>query len=88
MLLTILHIVAILNHRDCHSHCLGKNGKFFVSEQGKLCKVFHIDPKELHPPQYIPNLSRCDRDLYISKYYTPESCCVTSRTPCRENCLK
>ena len=88
MLLTVLHIIGILNNRDCHFHCLQKNGKFFVSAQGKNCKIFHVDPRDLQPPQYIPNLSQCDRNLYVSKYYTPESCCVTFRTPCRESCLK
>jgi len=88
MLLTMVHILGVLNTRDCHSQCIKKKGKFFVSQHGKRCKIFHVDPAELVPPQYIPGLSQCDLNLYISNYYTPESCCVTLKAPCRENCLQ
>ena len=87
MILTILQIISVFNIRECHLHCINKNGKFFTSEYGKHCQIFHMDPKKVYPPPNIPNLFQCSRDIYISTYHTPESCCVTKTKPCREVCL-
>lgn len=87
MILTILQIFSVFNIRECHLHCLKKDGKFFTSEYGKRCQIFHIDPRDAYPAPNMPNLFQCNRDIYTSKYHTPESCCVTMTKPCREACL-
>lgn len=85
MLNVLLMFLSFYDIRHCHSLCLKRNALFFESKGAKQCKLYFIDPRKLSAP--IEGALACNKEVFMSNYYTPESCCVTKKNNCREICL-
>ena len=77
--------LSIYDVRHCHSLCLKRNALFFDYKDGKKCKLYYVNPEQFAVP--VRDALTCSKEVFMSNYYTPESCCVTKKSVCNEICL-